>query len=163
MDGQVHRRARRHQSLQEAGGEGTGPLAQVEGADHAVSDAHVAPVDLDLDLLALVHVGRRAAKSGRYEEHPKLAASQGVDGQPGPRKQAPQLVDAGELAHGVEAPVEDAVAGLKVGEEASEGLGGGLRLRGQVVRLGLLQLLPHPAQARRVLAAREAAPGSPGR
>ena len=74
-----------------------------------------------------------------------------MDGQPGPREEAPQLVDAGQLADGVETPVEDAVAGLKVGEQPPQGLGGRLRLRGKVVRLGLLQLLPHPAQARRVL------------
>ena len=117
VDGQVHRRARRHQPLQEAGGQRPGPLAQVEGADHAVSDAHVAPVDLDLDLPVLVHVGRRAAQGGRYEKHPKLAASQRMDGQTGPCEQAAQVVDPGELADGVEAPVEDAVAGLKVGEQ----------------------------------------------
>ena len=74
-----------------------------------------------------------------------------VDGQPGPRQQAAKVVDAGELAHGVEAPVEDAVAGLKLGEQTPEGLGGGPRLRWKVGGLGLLQLLPHPFQAGRVL------------
>ena len=74
-----------------------------------------------------------------------------MDGQPAPGEQAPQVVDAGELAHGVEAPVEDAVPRLKVGEQTLEGFGGRLRLRGQVLRLGLLQLLPHPFQSRRVL------------
>ena len=74
-----------------------------------------------------------------------------MDGQPGPGEQAAQVVDAGELAHGVEAPVEDAVPRLKVGEQSPERLGRRLRLRGQVGGLGLLQLLPHPSQARRVL------------
>ena len=70
---------------------------------------------------------------------------------PGPRQQAPQLVHAGELAHGVEAPVQDAVAGLKVCQEPLQGLAGSLRLRGEVAGLGLLQLLPHRSQAGRVL------------
>ncbi len=74
-----------------------------------------------------------------------------MDGQPGPRQQAAQLVDAPELAHGVEAPVEDAVAGLQVGEQTTEGLSRRSGLRGKVLRLGLLQLLPHPSQTRRVL------------
>ena len=74
-----------------------------------------------------------------------------MDGQTGPGEQAAQVVDAGELAHGVEAPVEDAVAGLKVGEQAPERLGRGLRLRGQVLRLGLLKVVSQPFQARRVL------------
>ena len=72
-------------------------------------------------------------------------------GQTGPRQQAPQLVDAPELADGVEAPVEDAVPGLKVGEEPVKRLGGGPRLRGQVRGLGLFEVRPQPAQARRVL------------
>ena len=74
-----------------------------------------------------------------------------MDRQPGPRQQSVQLVDTRELAHGVEAPVEDAVAGLQIGEQPSERLGGSLRLRGQLGRLGLLELLPHPSEARRVL------------
>ena len=59
-----------------------------------------------------------AAEGRRYEHHPKLAASQEMDGETGPREKPAKIVDAAELAHGVEAPVEDAVAGLKVGEEA---------------------------------------------
>ena len=74
-----------------------------------------------------------------------------MDGQPRPCQQAAKIVDAGGLAHGVEAPVEDAVAGLKVGEQSVKGLGGGLRLRGKVVGLGLVELVPQAAQARRVL------------
>ena len=74
-----------------------------------------------------------------------------MDGETGPSQQAPQVVDAPELAHGVEAPVEDAVAGLKLGEQTPEGLGGRPRLRWKVGGLGLLQLLPHPFQAGRVL------------
>ncbi len=74
-----------------------------------------------------------------------------MDGKPGSCKQAAQVVDAGRLAHGVEAPVEDAVPCLKVGEQSPKGLGGRPRLRGKVLRLGLLQLLPHPCQTWRVL------------
>ena len=74
-----------------------------------------------------------------------------MDGEPSPRQQPAQVVDAPELAHGVEAPVEDAVAGLKVGEQTPKGLGGGPRLRGQVLRLGLLEVLSQPSQAGRVL------------
>ena len=74
-----------------------------------------------------------------------------MDRQPGPRQQSAKIVDAGRLAHGVEAPVEDAVAGLQVGEQTPEGLCRRPRLRGKVLRLGLLQLLSHPCQTRRVL------------
>ena len=74
-----------------------------------------------------------------------------MDGEPRPRQHPAQVVYAVELADGVEAPVEDAVAVLKVGEQAVERLCCGPRLRGQVGRLGLAQLLPHPVEARRVL------------
>ena len=47
---------------------------------------------------------------------------------------------------------QDAVAGLKVGQQTLKGLGGGPRLRGQVGGLGLLQVLSQASQARRVLA-----------
>ena len=151
VDGQVHRRARRHQPLEEAWGQRAGPAAQVQGANQAVSDAHLAASYLHLNGLVPVELGGGAAESGRREEHPKLAASQVVDGQPRPCQQPAQVVDAPEFAHGVEAPVEDAVAGLKVGEQAAERLAGGLRLRGKVVGLGLLQLLSHPCQTWRVL------------
>ena len=151
MDGQVHRRSRRHESLQEAGGQGAGPLAQVEGADQPVSNAHVAASYLHLDGTLLVELGGRAAECCGHQEHAELAASEGVDGQPGPRQQAAKVVDAPELAHGVEAPVEDAVAGLKLGQQPPEGLCRRSGLRGKVARLGLLQLLPHPFQTRRVL------------
>ena len=115
------------------------------------ADAHVSAVDLDLDGLLLVELGGRAAHGGRYEEHPQLSSSQRVDGQPGPRQQAAQLVNPLELAYGVEAPVEDAVAGLQVREQAPQRLRGRLRLRGQALRLRLFEALPHPFQARRVL------------
>ena len=62
-------------------------------------------VYLDLDGRVLVELCGGAAQGGRCEEHPELAVSQGVDGQSGPRQQAPQIVDPCELAHGVEAPV----------------------------------------------------------
>ena len=74
-----------------------------------------------------------------------------MDGQPGPRQQAAQLVEPPELAHGVEAPVEDAVAGLQLGQQPAKRLRRGLGLRRQVARLGLRELVPQPAKARRVL------------
>ena len=151
MDGQVHRRARRHQPLQEAGGQGAGPAAQVQRADQAVSDAHVSAAYLHLDRLLLVELGGGAAEGCDHQEHAKLAASQRVHGQPRPCQQAAQVVDTGELAHGVEAPVEDAVAGLKVGEQSLKGLAGGPGLRGKVLRLCLLEVLSQAFQARRVL------------
>ncbi len=80
-----------------------------------------------------------------------MPAIQRVDGEPGPSQQAPQVVDAPELAHGVEAPVEDAVAGLQVGQQPLKGLGGGPRLRGQVRRLRPLKVVSQSSQAWRVL------------
>ncbi len=151
VDGQVHRRSRRHEALEEAGGQRPGPLAQVQRADKASAYPHVAAVDLDLDGCVLVELGGRAAQGGRYKKHPQLAALQGVDGQPGPRQQAAQLVHPLELAHGVEAPVENAVAGFQLGQQPLQGFRGGLRLRGQALRLRLLEALPHPFQSRRVL------------
>ena len=151
VDGQIHRRSRRHQPLEEAGGEGAGPLAQVEGADQAVSDAHVAAAYLHLDGLLLVELGGGASQGGGHEKHPELAAPERVDGQPRPCQEPAQVVDAGRLAHGVEAPVEDAVPGLKVGEQTPKGLGCGPGLRWKVLRLRLLQLLPHWSEAGRVL------------
>ena len=74
-----------------------------------------------------------------------------MDGEPGPCQQAPQVVDAPELAHGVEASVEDAVAGLQVGEQSLEGLGGRFRLRGECCRMsscaGKSRVLSAPAKA----------------
>ena len=151
VDGQVHRRSRRHEALEEAGGQGAGPLAQVEGADQAVSDPHLAPAHLHLHRRFLVHLGGRAAQGRGQHQHPQTPAAQGMDGQTGPRQQAAQLVEPPELAHGVEAPVEDAVAGLQLGQEPAKGLGRRLGLRRQVARLGLRELVPQPAKARRVL------------
>ena len=151
VDGQVHRRSRRHEALKEAGGQRPGPLAQVERPHEGLAYAHIAAAYLHLDGGLLVELGWRSAQGCGHQEHPKLAAPERVDGQPGPRQQAAQLVDAPELAHGVEAPVEDAVAGLKVGEQTPEGLRRRSGLRGQVGGLGLLQLLPHPSEPRRVL------------
>ena len=124
-------------------GEGSGPAGP--------SDADVTSANRHLGGTLLVELCGGSAKGGGHQEHSKLAALQGVDGQPGPRQQAPQVVDAAELAHGVEAPVEDAVAGLKVGQQTTEGLGRRPRLRGKVARLGLPELLPHPCQPWRVL------------
>ena len=137
MDGQVHRRSGGHQPLEEAGSQRPGPLAQVEGAHQGPAYAHVAAAYLHLDGGLLVELGGRAAQGGCYEKHAELPPLEPVDGQTGPCQQAAQVVDTLELAHGVEAPVEDAVAGLKLGKQAPKGLGGRFRLRGQVVRLGL--------------------------
>ena len=114
------------------------------------ADADAAPVDLHLDRRVLFELGGRAAEGCRYEEHPKLAASQGVDGQTGPCQQAAKVVDTAVLAYGVEAPVEDAVAGFECGQEPLEGLGR-RRLWGKVVGLSVTQLRPQTAQTRRVL------------
>ena len=151
VDGQVHRRACGHEALEEAGGQGAGPLAQVEGADQAVSDAHLAAAHLHLHRRLLVHLGGGAAQGRGQHQHPQTPAAEGVDGQPGPRQQAAQLVKPPELAHGVETPVEYAVAGFQVGQEPAKRLGRRPRLWGKVLRLGLPELLPQPAKARRVL------------
>ena len=58
VDGKVHRRARRHQPLEETGGQRAGPLAQVEGAHEAPADADVAPAYLHLGGGLLVELGR---------------------------------------------------------------------------------------------------------
>ena len=110
-----------------------------------------APVDLDLDGRLLVELGGGAAQGGRHEKHPQLPPAHGMDGEPCPRQHSPQVVHAGELAHGVEAPVEDAVARLKVAEQPPERLRCGPGLRGQIVGLRLSQRLPHSLQPRRVL------------
>ena len=57
VDGQVHRRARRHQPLEEAGGQRAGPAAQVQGTSELVAHANFTPVDLDLDGRLLVELG----------------------------------------------------------------------------------------------------------
>ena len=123
----------------------------MKGADQPVSDAHLAASYLHLDGTLLVELGGGASQGGGHQEHAELAASEVVDGEPGPRQQAAQVVDAPGLAHGVEAPVEDAVAGLKVGEQTLEGLGGRPRLRGQVLGLGLPKVVSKASQAGRVL------------
>ena len=99
----------------------------------------------------LVEVRGGASESCGDKEHPQLPAPQRMHRQPGPRQQPAKVVDAPELAHGVEAPVEDAVSVLQLGEQALQGLGRRPRLRRQVGRPGFSELLPHPVQARRVL------------
>ena len=138
VDRQVHRCSGGHESLKEPRGQRPGPLAQVQGADEPVSDANVAAVDLHLDFFVPVELRRRSTQGGGHEEHPELPAPEGMDGQAGPRQHPAKVVDPSELAHRVETPVEDAVAGLQAGEQAVEGLGGGPRLRGKVGRLGPL-------------------------
>ena len=76
----------------------------------------------------------------------------GCTDSPDLRQQAAQVVGARELADGVEAPVQDAVARFQTREQTPEGLGRRPRLRGQVRGLGRLQVGPQPFEARRVLA-----------
>ena len=151
VDGQVHRCSGGHQPLEEAGSKGPGPLAQVEGAHEGPAYAHGAAANRHLGGTLLVELCGGSAQGGCYEKHAELPPLEPVDRQPGPSQQAPQVVDAPELAHGVEAPVEDAVAGLKVSEQTPEGLGGGPRLRGQVRRLRPLKVVSQSSQAGRVL------------
>ena len=103
--------------LQEAGGQGAGPFTEVEGADDVVANTEVTSAHFYRHLCLLVHVGGGPTEERRHEEHAELAALQWVDGQSGPGQQPAQLVDASELADGVEAPVEDAVPRLKVGQQ----------------------------------------------
>ena len=112
-----------------------GPLAQVQGAGQMPADAHVPAAHLHLYRRLLVRLGGGAAQGRGQHQHPQLAAPEGMHRQPGPCQQPAQLVNPPELGHGVETPVEDAVAGLQVGEQPPEGLGRRLRLRGQVLRL----------------------------
>ena len=113
--------------------------------------AHIAAAYLHLDGGLLVELGWRSAQGCGHQEHPKLAAPERIDELRGLLARAGQLVDAPELAHGVEAPVEDAVAGLKLGEQSLEGLGGRFRLRGEVVRLRPPKVVSQAFQAGRVL------------
>ena len=77
VDRQVHRRSGGHQSLQEAGGQRTRPLAEMQGADHTVSDADVTAVDLHLDGFLPVELGRRTAECRRYQKHPAVVCPSG--------------------------------------------------------------------------------------
>ena len=94
------------------------------------------PISTSTEASSSISAGEppRAAATRNMQKLPPLEP---VDGQTGPCQQAAQIVDARELAHGVEAAVEDAVAGLKLGEQPPEGLGRRLRLRWQVLRLRL--------------------------
>ena len=77
VEGEVHGHARRHQPLQEAGGEGAGPASQVQGAGEVVPEAQVAPVDLQLDRRLLVAIGGRAAQGGGEQQATEGASLQG--------------------------------------------------------------------------------------
>ena len=101
----------------------------------------------------LVELGWRSAQGGwtpgTCRSWPPLER---VDGQTGPCQQAAQVVDARELAHGVEAAVEDAVAVLQVGQADA----GGTRRRpssaGEGPSVGPPEASsPHPFEPRRVL------------
>ena len=70
-------------------------------------------------------------------------------------QQRAQLVGPLEGAYGVEAPVQDAVAGLKLGEQPLQRIRRLSRLLGQVRRLRRKQLPAEPFQAGRVLAHQE--------
>ena len=62
VQGQVQRRAGRHQLLQEPRRERARPLAQVQGTGQAVADLDVALADHDFDRLSGVALGGRAAQ-----------------------------------------------------------------------------------------------------
>ena len=74
-----------------------------------------------------------------------------MNGQTSPGQQAPQLVNARELADRVEAPVQYPVPTLQVGQQPPEGLSRRPGLWWEILRLGLFQLLPESFQPGRVL------------
>ena len=116
-----------------------------------VPDADVAAVDLDGKLFLFVPVVGGAAQGRGQQQQLQRLALQGEHPQPGAGQQAPQLVGAGVFAHGVEAPVQDALAGFQRGQQPSQGLGGVAGLLRQVVGLGLGQGVSEGLQHRRVL------------
>ena len=151
MEREVHGHARRHQPLEEAGGERARPPPEVQGAREVVPEPQVAAVYLHLDGLRLVPLGGGPAQGRGQQQAPQGAALQRVDGESRPREQGVKLLRAVDLAAGVEAPVEDALAPFEVSEKDLEGVGRLARLRGQALRLGLAQLVPHPGEVGRVL------------
>ena len=151
VEREVHGHARRHQPLEEAGGERARPPPQVKRAREVVPEPQVAAVDLDLDRLLLVPLGGRAAQGGSEQQAAQGAALQRVDGEARPCEKRVKLLRMVDLAGGIEAPVEDALAPFEVSEKDLQGVGGLPCLRGQALRLGLAQLVPHPGEVGRVL------------
>ena len=152
VEGEVHRRARRQQRLQEAWRQGARPLAQVQRAREVAPHRDLVAVELDLDGGLFVELPGRAAEGGGEHEHPQLAAGEGMDGEAGAHEQGAQLVHALVLADGVEAAVEDALAPLQLAQQPPQRLGRRLRPRGQVLRLCGLEVVAQLAEAGRVLA-----------
>ena len=116
------------------------------------ADADVAAVDFNFQLGVLVPVHRRAAQGRGQEQEPQGFSVQGKHPEARPGQQAAQLVHPAVLADGVEAPVQDSLAALQSRQQPAQGLGGGFRLVGEVLGLGLGQILPQGCQYRRVLA-----------
>ena len=152
VDGEVHGDACGHEALQEAGRQRPGPLAQVQRPGEVPADAKVAPVDLHVHRRVLVHLLGRASQGRGQQQHPKGAAREGMHAQSALGQQGAKLVGPLHLADCVEAPVQDAVAGLQLRKQSLKGLCCVMGLLGQVLGLGLKQLSPQPLQARRVLA-----------
>ena len=152
VEREVHGHARRHQPLEEAGGERARPAPEVQGAREVVPEPQVAAVDLDLDGRLLVPLRGGAAEGRGQQQAPQGAALERVDGESGPREQGLQFLHTLPLAGGVEATVEDALARLEVSEQALKGLRCFPRLWGQPLGLLLLEGFPHPTEVGRVLA-----------
>ena len=148
----IHRRAGRHQLLQEPGRERARPLNQVQSAGEAISEPNVALVEHHLNRLRLVALGRRAAQGRSNHEALQGLALKRVDAEAGAGQQAAKFRRVLLLADRVEAAVQDALARLQLGQEPALGLGGRPGLLGQVAGLGLLQLAPHAPELRRMLA-----------
>ena len=79
--------------------------------------ADVAPVDLHLDLGHLVHLLGGTSQGRGQQKHPERAPREGMHRQPRLGQERPQLIGPPVLADGVEAAVQDAVAGLKLGQQ----------------------------------------------
>ena len=127
-------------------------MPKVQRADQVAADADVAPVDLYLQLGGFVPVAGRAAQGRGQQQEPQGLAVQWEDSQPGAYQQRPQLVGAGMLADGVEAPVQDALAGFQRSQQPSQAFCCFPGLLRQVVGLGLGQGVQQILQDGRVLA-----------
>ena len=69
-------------------------------------------MDLHVHRRVLVHLFGRASQGRGQQKHPKRAAREGMNRQPSLGQQGAKLIGPLHLADGVEAPVQDAVAGL---------------------------------------------------
>ena len=117
-----------------------------------IANANVTAVDLDLHFGVFIpFVGRAAQGRGQQQEAEGFSV-QGKHPETGPCQQAAQLVGAAVLADRVEAPVQDALAGLQSGQQPSQAVGGVAGLLRQVIWLRCRQIAPQPLQHRRVLA-----------